>query len=431
MEVVAVRFESGERMAMLLDKQGVPVGSITLFSTVRLRNAGLSFNSIRNKLYDLKALLAWQQEQGRDLEAEIRQGKVPVLTDLISIRDFSGLRLNHSKERNSGKVTALHDAHLAPVQSKATVSKQVQYSRLTTIADYLEFVGQTAATAVGRPEFVKNLDRMVRSLRQHRPRGMTSQDEDLEALSPPTEVIEAFVQVGSEGHPENPFRTGVLQRRNELIFRVLLETGIRRGELLSLRIDKLGLGEEPYIAVVRTQDDKYDSRIYQPVAKTKERVLPISDALAKRVHEYCLEDRAKTPGAKRHPYLFVVHRNGSTCGKPLAIATLGNKVFGAMQRVRSEFAVVHPHAFRHHLNNVLSKLVDESNRAARAGDAASSKPMTEARERDMRAYLNGHRSKKSGAAYNKRHVREEGNKALRELQKRMMAKDSQNEVQDG
>lgn len=430
MEVTAVRFDSGERMAMLLDGQGVPVSSVTLFSTVRLRNAGLSFNSIRNKLYDLKVLLAWQQEKGRDLDVEIRQGKVPSLTDVVSIRDFTGLSVNRSAPKNGTKIVRINEASLAPVQSNATVSKQVQYSRLSTIADYLEFVGQGAAAHQGRPELARDVDRMVRSLRQHRPRGMAStQDEDLEALSPPTQVIEAFVRVGSEGHPENPFRAGVLQRRNELIFRILWETGIRRGELLSLRIDKMSLGEEPYIAVVRTQDDKHDSRTYQPVAKTKERILPISDGLAKRIHDYCMEDRANTPGANKHPYLFVVHRKGETCGKPLAIATLGNKVFGAMQRVRSEFAVVHPHSFRHHMNNVLSGLLDERNRTVRAG-GSDAEPMTEAREMDLRAYLNGHRSKKSGAVYNRRHVRREGKRALQDLQKELMAKDSQSEAED-
>ena len=43
-------------------------------------------------------------------------------------------------------------------------------------------------------------------------------------------------------------------------------------------------------------------------------------------------------------------------------------------------------------------------------------PISEARELDMRAFVNGHRSKASGAVYNRRHVREASDKAVRLVQ---------------
>ena len=72
MHLMMRRFHSGDRVPMLLDEKGVPLCWPTLFTTVRLRNAGLAFNSIKNKLSELKARLRWEQFHGRDLEMEFR-----------------------------------------------------------------------------------------------------------------------------------------------------------------------------------------------------------------------------------------------------------------------------------------------------------------------------------------------------------------------
>ena len=408
---------------MLLDTQGVPLSSPNLFATVRLRNAGLAVNSIKNKLNELKTLLRWQREYDRDLEAEFRVGNFLSVADVISIRDFTARKLGPvSVSRTSrGKVARIPEASLAPVANQESVSKQVHYNRLTTIADYVEFLGQTAAANRSDSDSLEAVDRMAKYLRRHRPRGMSSyQGDEPERLSPPSELVEEFVRVGSEGHPENPFRRGRIQRRNELIFRLLLETGIRLGELLSLTLNNMELGEKPYITVRRTHDDRHDPRAYQPVAKTKERAIPISVDLAVTIHSYSMEDRAKTPGANRHPYLIVTHRKGRTCGHPLSVSSVSNKVFGSMHRVREAFAGIHPHSFRHHINCLLSKEVDDHNRRARSLRDPAIQPMSEEREKDIRAHLLGHRSTESGKAYNLRHVRETSDQAVQDLQQSLM-----------
>ena len=232
-------------------------------------------------------------------------------------------------------------------------------------------------------------------------------------------MIESFIRVGSENHPSNPFRRGPIQRRNELVFRLLYETGIRLGELLSLRLDTLELGQEPYITVRRTHDDLHDTRAYQPVAKTKERILPIDDDLAYKIYDYVMKDRAKTPGATRHPYLLVTHRRGQTCGQPLSMSAIGNAVFSPMRRLREEFRNIHPHIFRHHLNCRVSERIDEHNRRVASGREPVSGRISSGREQAMRAHLNGHRSIRSGEVYNRRHVRESASKIVRDLQDEM------------
>ena len=433
MHVVVRKFEGGERAPMLLDEQGVPLSWPTLFATVRLRNAGLAANTIRNKLHELKVLLRWQTFHDRDLEAEFRAGQFLNLADVVSIRDFATKKIDRIRStRASGAwVDQFSEASLAPVQGDATVSKSVHYNRMTTIADYLQFLGQTVTAHRCDRNIAAAVDRMAKRLRQHRPRGMASnRDEDPDRLSPPTDLVERFIRVGSAGHPDNPFRGSSIQRRNEIVFRLLFETGIRLGELLSLRLDNMEFGEDPNISVQRTHDDTDDSRAYQPVAKTRERTIHISENLSQKIHVYSMEDRARTPGAREHPYLIVTHRKGKSRGQPLSITSVANKVFGSMQRVRPEFATIHPHSFRHHLNYVLSRQVDEHNRRALSGEDSAIEPISEGREIDIRRQLNGHRSRKSGEAYTRRHVHELGKTVGLQILQGLMERSGQSKAAD-
>ena len=158
MHVVVRKFEGGERAPMLLDEQGVPLSWPTLFATVRLRNAGLAANTIRNKLHELKVLLRWQTFHDRDLEAEFRAGQFLNLADVVSIRDFATKKIDRIRStRASGAwVDQFSEASLAPVQGDATVSKSVHYNRMTTIADYLQFLGQTVTAHRLRPEHCRS-----------------------------------------------------------------------------------------------------------------------------------------------------------------------------------------------------------------------------------------------------------------------------------
>ena len=143
---------------------------------------------------------------------------------------------------------------------------------------------------------------------------------------------------------------------------------MRTGELLSLWVEQFHLGHEPSVSVRRNHDDVHDPRAYQPTSKTKERILPISDELAKLVQHYILEVRARIPGARRHPYVFVSHKAGKTFGRPLSKNGL-YRVIERVSAVSPELAGIHPHALRHHMNYALSLAIDQHNAASRSNDA--------------------------------------------------------------
>jgi integrase len=228
------------------------------------------------------------------------------------------------------------------------------------------------------------------------------------------------MQVSAVDDPRNPFTDPSIRLRNAIIFGLLRYTGMRRGELLSLRIDQFDFGNEPLVWVRRNQDDHCDSRRHQPVAKTKERPLPMPGALAAQIQGYVMNHRANVAPARKHPYLLVSHRKGRTFGTPLSQSALGNQIMQKMRQVDPAFSCFHPHAFRHHFNYELSRRIDEHNAQARKSPVDGLKPITDANELDMRAFLNGQRSRASGLPYNQRHIRESSDKAMRNLQNAIM-----------
>lgn len=413
----------GERVPMLHDEQGLPLFYPTLFATTQLRNAGAAVNTIRNKLADLTVLARWERCHSRNLISEFREGRFLTLADVISLRDFAKLdmrqlRCEEDRERPTNNVVDFLEAKISAVGAQATIGGQQHFNRLSTFADYLEFVASVVTQHRNSPETALEIGRMAKAIRKHRPRGLAKQiDENLDRRSPPSEVVERFMEIGAEGDARNPFRHPDIRLRNAIIFGLLRHTGMRRGELLSLRLDQFDLGHEPQVWIRRSHDDVHDVRPYQPVSKTKERPLPLTEQLANQIDRYMLQVRSKVTPARRHPYLLISHRKGSTWGRPLSASALNSQIFSRMRGVDQEFDIIHPHAFRHHWNYELSVGIDRHNAKVRPGAEATRSPIiSEAMELDMRAFLNGHRSRASGATYNRRRIRELSDKAIRKVQ---------------
>ena len=106
------------------------------------------------------------------------------------------------------------------------------------------------------------------------------------------------------------------------MFTLLRLTGFRRGELLNLKIEDFDFAKNT-VKVVRRADSDGDPRTYQPLAKTRERTFPLIPELMGKIHEYIAKYRNKVPGARKHGYLFVVHRSGKTLGWPISNSGFG------------------------------------------------------------------------------------------------------------
>lgn len=105
-----------------------------------------------------------------------------------------------------------------------------------------------------------------------------------------------------------------------------LELGLRRGELLKLRLDSLPRGAQDGIKVMRFPDDPHDSRTVEPGVKTSERVIPASRNLRSALRVYITSPPPQGRVKGKSPYLFVTRS-----GEPVSLI-LADKIIQAVGR---------------------------------------------------------------------------------------------------
>jgi site-specific recombinase XerD len=98
------------------------------------------------------------------------------------------------------------------------------------------------------------------------------------------------------------------------MFETALDLGLRRGEMLKLKISSLPRGSETGVRVIRFPDDPEDTRTVEPAVKTAERVIPASRDLLRSINLYLTTPRPLGRSFGKSPYLFVTRT-----GAPLSI----------------------------------------------------------------------------------------------------------------
>ncbi|HBN9565052.1 site-specific integrase [Pseudomonas aeruginosa] len=391
------RGSDGERFSVLVDALGMPLYYPTLFSTWVLRNGSLAANSITNALNALKALCAWETHVGIDLELTFSQG---VLLDENQIRDLSDF-LKCSLVSDVGKkVVSIN-------RKPKVVGASAHYFRMTVAADYVEFLANRVAKGVA----AVHVQKMVSTIKANRPIKPSKSVPDVDEVHLPDEVLQTLEDALMPGAENNPARDYGVQLRNALMFTILRLTGMRRGELLNLKIEDIDFGDNT-LRIVRRPDAKGDTRRHQPTSKTLPRRMAILPELIEKIRVYVMTERNKVPGARKHGYLFVTHKAGPTQGAALSISAFG-KLMGELAEVVAG-AGFHAHALRHNWNYRFSLLVDAQG-------------MTPEQEHKTRSYLMGwSETSDSAGTYNRRHIKGKAQESVLELQKKYSQKPERN-----
>ncbi|MPQ77437.1 tyrosine-type recombinase/integrase [Hydrogenovibrio sp. JE_KL2] len=392
--------ESGERYCLLVNADsGVPLFYPNLFITTQVRNASLSFASMESALSSISVLLKFCDERKIDLVERLRSGSFFELNEVDVLADYCQFNL-------SSKVVANKVTSLAKVR-KPRVANETVYRRLSVIAKYIEWLGSLLGDS--SVENRKNLEALVKKIRSRRP-VKKGRNQSLVEKGLTDEQVDLLFEVFRPESDLNPFEGKSTKVRNRLMFLMLHYLGIRMGELLSIKVKDVDFSNNQ-IVIARRADEKSDPRVDQPLVKTMDRRIPLKDSLAAEIHNYVMNYRKRELSARKHEYLFVVHKPGPTSGQPVSKATY-NKVMTTVKALSPKLIDFTGHALRHKWNERFSLLMDSMD-----------EPPDEAQQEQLRSWLMGWKQGSGTAAYyNQRYIRSKAESAALLLQDEIMTK---------
>ena len=176
--------------------------------------------------------------------------------------------------------------------------------------------------------------------------------EEREGLSP--EALAALRRIIAPDCPANPWTSNHLRERNALIVNWLLSLGLRRGELLGVRISDINF-QTNEVLIARRADSPDDPRKDQPNTKTLARLLMLDEELAAMTRSYIMGARRSIAGAKKNEFLIVAEVTGA----PMTLGGL-NKLFEALRNKCPELPRdFNVHVLRHTWNDLFSALMTE------------------------------------------------------------------------
>lgn len=414
---------NGERLPMLIGSDGTPLFEPTLFVLTELRARNRAANTIGNSLRGILVLYLFLDLNGIDLKRRLIEGRVLSMGEIEDLVRLCRLPIVEIVAlSNQGGVTSIaetvvslekHRQRLATATIKEIVPAFAA-TRLRCIRDYLKWLVVDRSSRFGADsDFRSSLEAagnfVVGALDARLPvddgRGYLGKREGLD----PDSVTE-LLRVIDPDCPDNPWHDEHSRFRNELVILWLYYLGLRRGELLGVRVSDINFRNGSVI-IARRADDPNDPRRNQPNVKTKAREIPLAQLLQDKTHAYVIKYRSALPAARKHGFLFVA----SNSGAPLSIPSFA-KIFNVLRAKcpglpRNLFA----HLLRHTWNDRFSEEMDRRN----VGEEA---------EKKTRAYLMGW-SETSGTAatYTRRHVREKAKEVSLAMQGQMLAKSKNDE----
>lgn len=405
---------SGERLPVLLDREGQPMFAPTVFALTEVRGKNLSTNTIGIVLRSVMAFHLFLDSRHIDLDARFANGELLSLGEVEDLSRFCRLPLAAlTKEPYADKVTSSKVMSLEKVRMKtqknlpAEVDPDVAASRLRYIRMYLQWLTNERLSRHGwepvlATRFSDLARRVVDAINARIPnksgRNTLNQREGLSE-----EALAELLRVIDPHSPDNPWQDEHTRYRNALLINWLLYLGLRIGEALGVQTTDLPSYNKE-VTIHRRADDINDPRRYQPQTKTRARVLEMNASLRAQTQAYMLNHRNLLPQAKKHCFLFVASRTG----RPLTLSAVGKLFLELRAKHPSLPRTLTGHALRHTWNDKFSKTMEENG-------------VTPENEQQARSYLMGW-SPTSGTAavYTRRYVRDKAKKVSLELQNQLV-----------
>ncbi|EEQ2418664.1 site-specific integrase [Escherichia coli] len=334
---------SGERGCLILDKKSNLLTYYqNLFLTTDIRNRGATASTMEIVATNLLIFSNFLDGRGIDIIERVELKKYLSVAEIDDLVRYAKQRFDRQKIINIKST------------NYRFIAKRTFSYRIHVFSRYLKWLCGLVHSSKGIHAKYE-VDVFIESIRAHIPRNSSLNMNEISEKSLNEEEIKVLFRLLEIGGIENPFHKEV-QVRNRLIFTLLLNLGLRAGELLNLKIDDFDLRDNT-LSVVRRHDSKEDGRSYQPLVKTGERVIPLSDELAREIFDYISNSREKMTKRKKHNFLFVAHCTGKNAGEPLSISAY-EKVISTLKRASPELYNLSGHRLRHSWNYMYSKGIE-------------------------------------------------------------------------
>ena len=350
MKLIQCRYSSGQRVPLLVqDGLAAPLPKLVPFIYVQLKLRHRAYNTASAHLRAIQAFYTYAESRELDIDEAILAGRfeaILALLDGYAIWLQSGRQADNLIARIGTVKTAsfpqidpcTRDQYLRLLKRYLSwcVTRYIPRARQNAINQAnIEVVFADVADVIER-----RFESHIINVRPNKARYRSLTDTQLQ-------IIRALIRPGTA---ENPFPER-LQLRNWLMIELLLETGIRRGELLKLYTTDINKGSHhAYVSINDREHDPGDPRAEEPALKTHGRTVGISAQLYEVYEHYILGERRPLrygkPMKLLYRYLFISDR-----GRPLSIRALSN----VLDRLFLNIELAHPgllptlsaHDFRH------------------------------------------------------------------------------------
>jgi hypothetical protein len=307
----------------------------TLYVSSRLRAKGLAVNSVTSQLAAILCFYHWAEVRGINVESCIASGEGFSRNEIDTLVTLLRSRISDLPEliSASSKVVKIGSTQPKPSDIWQILEEQPKQITPSTYNDRMVYVGNYVVWLCdylsdqdGRalPEKRESIEKIgtdfraiLKSMKSVEPN--TAFDASKSLIN---KDIRTILEIAKPQSPSNPWVGTPSQIRNFAIICVLLDTGLRTGELLSLKLKDIIMAKQGAkgLRVKRRQGSKDDPRKRQPGTKRSEREVPLSDGAFKALDLYVSSVRNTIEKASQTDYLIISVGNKSS-GVPLSSIT--------------------------------------------------------------------------------------------------------------
>ncbi|MFA6902894.1 MAG: site-specific integrase [Gallionellaceae bacterium] len=369
--VKVVRTSNGERLPTLLDRaSGLPDFDATLWVVTSLRNKNLASETIAQALRSIIVLYIVFRFCKISLTKRLQADSWLTLAEVEEISkaarqttSFNAKTIGEQdvidQTKATNKITSLEKFRMVMSvrESDSDVDAGTTSIRMGYIREFLKWrINRAIARATNdkKEKLIALRDLVDVELKNKTPTS-TGRASLGKRIGIDRQTQNNLLNIVTPTNQQNPWTGEFIRSRNHLIINSFLALGVRRGELLGMRVGDI----KPYnqeVFILRRPDDAHDPRLREPNTKTRDRALPLSNELYRIMQSYMFLRHDIVRG--RHEFLVVANT-----GSPLSSSEI-NQIFKSLDGY-PELSKLSPHILRH---SFCENLADDLYTAGKSDD---------------------------------------------------------------